>query len=66
MFYALATQGGQFYTGRAGQDFVGSDAFLYTVKEAAERKAAGFNKFSGLHRFTFTVVPYPDAYELMK
>lgn len=59
MTYAVQASNGKFYNGRAGtweQNLSAkSEAFLYG-KEAAERKAAGFNAFSKLHGFTFIVV----------
>lgn len=55
--FVLTTNSGSFYNGKAGSAWLSSDkaeAFTYG-KEAAEYKAAQFNKFSSLHGQTFKV-----------
>ena len=47
-----------FYTGRAGQGFVGTlaDAWTYEVLASARRQAGQFNGFTELHGWRFNVV----------
>lgn len=46
-----------FYTGRAGQAWVGADAFAFATRGEADRKAALFNGRAVLHGLTFVVEP---------
>lgn len=55
-FVLLSSAG--FYTGRAGQAWVAADkaeAFAFTSRVEAERKATLFNGRTILHGLTFTV-----------
>lgn len=48
----------KFYTGRAGDGWVSADqseAFTYSARAEAERKAAQFNRMTALHGMSFTV-----------
>ncbi len=56
MFAVVANDGKAFYTGRAGDGWLGdkAEAFTYS-REGAERKAAMFNENSRLHGYTFKV-----------
>lgn len=53
MFILSCTTG--FYTGRAGPAWIGSDAFAFSSRSDADRKAALFNGRSILTGVTFTV-----------
>lgn len=56
MTYAIQASNGKFYTGRAGEGWLGSEAFTYSL-EGAQRKAEMFNHFNGpLCGLTFKVV----------
>lgn len=52
--FVLSSKAG-FYTGRAGQSWVGAEAFTFATREEADRKAALFNGRSVLHGLTFSV-----------
>ncbi len=57
MFY-LKTLCGKYYTGRAGDGWVSdkqSEAFIYSSRGAAERKAFSHNQYTRLHGLTFNV-----------
>lgn len=56
MFVLLASNG-SFYNGKAGNGWLSanvSEAFDYSTREAAERKAEMFNRATCLHGLTFT------------
>lgn len=56
MTYAVQASNGKFYTGRAGEGWLGEAAFTYS-REGAEAKAALFNKNNGpLCGLTFKAV----------
>ena len=55
MTYAVQASNGKFYTGRAGEGWLGDEAFTYG-KEGAEYKAALFNRNTLLHGLTFKAV----------
>jgi hypothetical protein len=49
----------QYYTGRAGMDWLSLDrgnSFFYATKKAADWKAIHFNKFEKVHGYSFVVV----------
>ena len=52
-----------FYTGKAGQEWVSpklSEAFAGYSKEGAERKAALFNRMTGIHGLRFIRLQMPE------
>ena len=52
-----ADGGEVFYTGRAGQEFIGprSEAFGYEIREGAHRRATDLNRMVKLHGVWFIV-----------
>lgn len=56
--FVLSSAAG-FYNGRAGAAWISAnvaEAFEYSTREAAERKAVMFNRATCLHGLTFEVV----------
>ena len=55
--YMLKASDGRYYNGKAGPAWLGSrsEAFRYSSRVEAERKAAMFNNASRLHGLTFEV-----------
>jgi len=61
--FALISQNGMLYTGRAGEGWLSRDkaeAFLYSTEGEAIRKAASFNRNFDLHGEMFQAVEEDD------